>query len=158
GAGRQWAERAVHIGRRYGDPGLLADAVNNLAMALITTGEEPHRALALAEEGVALLRRASATSCRVGVLDTLALAHRNVGGVEPAVAVEREALRNDSNESPLELLPTMTSLLVIRGQPERAARLAGAIDSACERLGLEPEAVWSDRRSILDQGLRALGA
>ncbi|PZR91986.1 MAG: hypothetical protein DLM67_15410 [Candidatus Nephthysia bennettiae] len=149
---------AIELARRLDEPHLVAQGLNSLAMSIMIAGGDAAAAEEYAQEAVALTRPSGSSFQLSKLLDTLASAQLRLGKIEAALTAQQEALR--WGRSPFQTvshLPTMGSILIVRGQPRRGVRLAGAIERYCEQVGLDPIATWDIHRPWLERGLAALG-
>jgi DNA-binding CsgD family transcriptional regulator/tetratricopeptide (TPR) repeat protein len=150
--------KAIELARRQDEPHLVAQGLNSLAMLIMIAGEDAAAAEELALEAVELTRPSGSSYQLSKLLDTLASAQLRLGKIEAALTAQREALR--CGLSPFQTvshLPTMTAILIARGQPRRGVRLAGAIERCWEQIGLDPVVNWDIHRPWLERGLAALG-
>jgi predicted ATPase/DNA-binding CsgD family transcriptional regulator len=156
-ASLDYSQRAERLAREAGDAHVLRLALTNLAVPLAETGELD-RALVVAEESVELATEIGDPYRRRQSLNGLVSVHFARGEVETALALQRDALRIDQPTMLGEFgsLANMVALLSTSGQPASAVRLAGALESNLERLGVQEK--YDVRfQEALAQAIEALG-
>jgi non-specific serine/threonine protein kinase len=159
GAAIRIGNRAVALAREFQRPGLLAYALDALAMALLRESESG-TALRAAEEALSLARQVGEPHLVGNVLDTVALAYLHLGEVGIALELQREALQDDRRSSweTAAWLYTMAALLGAAGQSEHCLHLGGAIDAWFERQGNERDPGLAIYRPWIDAAATALGS
>ena len=158
---RRLNEEALALRRALGDKWAVATSLNNLGNVAINQGryDEARR---LHEEGLVLRREVGDMWVVANSLNNLGNLERDQGNYEAASTRYRESLKivREYNDcwAMAYLLEDMGCLAALRGQSERALRLAGAAETLRQAIGAPRSAAEQNKLDCgLDNARLALG-
>jgi non-specific serine/threonine protein kinase len=150
---------SIRLLRKHGRTSLLAEALNNLGWIEGFELNNRFAAAQLLEESLSLARQCGDLWTLQEVLDSMAALKATEGDIDAAEIMQEESLRTNVALGDVWSLPRVlagfTRLAMVRGQAERALRLAGAASRLRDDVGMVLMAAEDMQLSPLVRAARA---